>query len=89
MFSFNSARRNITDERLALRDALTKWEDEGLGGNKFSFGSNADAPDMGDLAVFGVLKSVSGLLAHDEEVLGRSGPFLDWYLCMEEHVNGK
>ena len=86
---FYLARRNITDERLALRDALTKWENEGLGGNKNSFGSKMGAPDMGDLAVFGVLKSVSGLLAHEEEVLGRIGPFLDWYVCMEEHVNRK
>lgn len=81
------SKRNITDERMALRDALTKWEDEGLGSRANSFGSKMEAPDMGDVCMYGVLKSVSGLL--DEEVLGRSVVLKDWYLRMEEQVERK
>lgn len=85
--SIYSAKRNITDERIALRDALTKWEEEGLGSKANSFGSKMEAPDIGDVCMYGVLKSVSGLL--DEEVLGRSFVIKDWYLRMEEQVKRK
>lgn len=43
------AKRNITDERAALRDILTKWEEEGLDHGHNMFGSGMNVPDLGDL----------------------------------------
>uniref|UniRef100_A0A7S1FUL2 GST N-terminal domain-containing protein n=1 Tax=Corethron hystrix TaxID=216773 RepID=A0A7S1FUL2_9STRA len=84
------SKRNITDEREALRSALSKWAEEGLDGNG-SYGSGAEHPDMGDIAMFGVMNSISGLRTHEEVILGRGGEdanpvVLDWYLRMREQV---
>jgi microsomal prostaglandin-E synthase 2 len=81
-------KRGIVDEREALQKALTKFDHEALlpsSGNKFA--SQADAPDLGDIVVYGVLRSVEGLPAHDEMVMNHSTSLKDWYLRMQEHVN--
>jgi microsomal prostaglandin-E synthase 2 len=84
-------KRNISDEREALRNALMKWGEDGLDKGKKLYGSGMEHPDMGDLAMFGVMNSVSGLKTHDEMILGKDGGdvdqvVLDWYLRMQEQV---
>lgn len=83
------SKRKIVDEREALRHALAQWEEEGLKGGENMFGSGSGVPDMGDLCVYGVLKSVSGLKVHDDIILGKSGAVLDWYLRMENETSNK
>lgn len=76
-------RRGISDERAALDEALNELESKGLS-NSQRFLSGGDAPDRGDLAVFGVLRSIEGLPTHDRAVVQREGPLRDWYQRMKE-----
>ncbi len=80
------AKRSITDEREALRDALDKYEIEGLQGGKFLYSSRRLSPDLGDLAVFGVLYSVRGLNAHYNAIQSRGGVVKEWYDRMSTQV---
>lgn len=87
-------KRNITDEREALRNALKTWKEDGLDNGAKDYGSGSNSPDLGDLAMFGVIHSVKGLNAHDEMILGKGDGHdvdpvvLEWYLRMEEQVVG-
>lgn len=83
------SKRNITDEKKALEEALDKFEDEGLDNGKLSFCSGASTPDLGDLAVFGVLYSVNGLQAHTYSIQLRGGPVKEWYDRMHLSVMGE
>ncbi|KAL7545753.1 hypothetical protein ACHAWF_009106 [Thalassiosira exigua] len=80
------SKRNITDEKAALRKALDTFEGEGLQNGDLMYSSGLSCPDMGDLAVFGVLYSVRGLKAHDEAIQCRGGPVKDWYERMQKEV---
>mmetsp|Transcript_14576 Transcript_14576/g.21510 ORF Transcript_14576/g.21510 Transcript_14576/m.21510 type:complete len:316 (+) Transcript_14576:128-1075(+) len=80
------SKRGITDEREALHTALSRFETEGLLGTNNAFSSGLDTPNMGDLAVFGVLKSVEGLPAHDDAIENRGGAIRDWYHRMQTEV---
>lgn len=80
------SKRNIKDERDVLRKALSQWEEEGLMNGERLFGSGSHVPDMGDLSVFGVLKSVSGLKTHREVILENDGVVKDWYHRMENEI---
>jgi len=51
------SKRNITDERAALSEALDRYESEGLQNGNLSFSSGKSHPDLGDVAIFGVLYS--------------------------------
>lgn len=82
------AKRNITDEKKALKEALDKFEHEGLDDGKLSFCSGVSTPDLGDLAVFGVLHSVNGLQAHTDSIQLRGGPVKEWYDRMHLTVMG-
>mmetsp|Transcript_21309 Transcript_21309/g.32819 ORF Transcript_21309/g.32819 Transcript_21309/m.32819 type:complete len:284 (-) Transcript_21309:924-1775(-) len=73
------SKRGITDEREALNKVLSVWEEEGLSSGKKEFQSGTQAPNMGDIAVFGTLRSVEGLPAHKEAIEKRGGPVKDWY----------
>jgi hypothetical protein len=77
-------KRNISDERQALNDALTRLEEEGLKGNA-TFLSGTDEPHLGDIAVFGTLRSIEGLPTYTEAVQNRGGPIPAWY----EHMTAK
>ncbi len=82
-------KRNITDERMALLDILTQWEEEGLDNGKKQYGSGLDRPDLGDVAMFGVMHSVSGLRAHDDVILNNNdngAVVADWYKRMAKEV---
>lgn len=73
------SKRNVTDEKKALKEALDQFEHEGLDDGKLSFCSGVSTPDLGDLAVFGVLYSVNGLQAHTDSIQLRGGPVKEWY----------
>ena len=46
-----------------------------------------DDPHLGDLAVYGVLRSIEGLPTHTEVIMERDeGPLLDWYMRVKEQV---
>lgn len=81
-----TAKRNITDERGALSDILTKWEEDGLDSGKKSFASGLERPDLGDVAMFGVMNSVKGLTSHTDVILKRGGTFGEWYARMSNKI---
>jgi len=83
------SKRNITDERASLHEALDKFESEGLQDGKMAYLSGVDCPDMGDVAVFGVLHSVKGLNAHEDAIGSRGGHVKDWYDRMHVQVVGE
>ena len=60
-----------------MNEALTKWEEEGMHHEKI---------DMGHLAMYAVLKSVSDLSTH-QEIMERGGTLLDWYTHMDHEVS--
>ena len=78
-------KRNIDDESEALREAIQKWEQEGLDGGKKKFGSGQKQPDLGDITVFGTLRSVEGLPAFDM-ALATSQVVKEWYGRMEKEM---
>lgn len=73
----------VEDERSALHDALDDWEREGLDNGNKMFCSGTDAPDMGDIAVFGTLRSIEALPSFREIVKVREADqkyvTLKWY----------
>jgi hypothetical protein len=81
-----AAKRNISNERQALLDAISKWEKDGLDNGNKIFSSGLQIPNLGDISMFGVLHSVAGLDAHEELVLGRSGVANEWYRRMKKEV---
>ena len=78
-------KRHIDDEQEALREAIRKWEQEGLDGGKKSFGSGQKQPDLGDITVWGTLRSVEGLPAFDM-ALATSQVVKEWYGRMEKEM---
>ncbi|KAL3771670.1 hypothetical protein ACHAWO_001731 [Cyclotella atomus] len=81
------SKRNITDEKAALQSALDKFEEEGLQNGALPFSSgNPTTPDLGDLAVFGVLYAIRDMNAHKDAVQNRGGVVKDWYERMEKIV---
>lgn len=85
-FLLPPAKRNITDEKKALEDALDKYESEGLQSGKFIYSSGLASPDLGDLSVFGVLYAVRGLNAHHTAIQLRGGHVQEWYHRMTLQV---
>jgi len=80
------AKRNITDEREALHNALSRWEEEGLHSGTHKFSSGLSHPSMGDIAMFGTLISVQGLETHVDAVVNRGGVIHGWYERMHDEV---
>jgi len=73
------SKRNITDEREAIHEAISTWEKEGLDDGMKMYCSGNVVPNLGDIAVFGVLHSIDGLDTHDEIVKRRGGTVQEWY----------
>ncbi|KAL9672195.1 hypothetical protein QQ045_028445 [Rhodiola kirilowii] len=71
---------NITDERAALYDAANTWVDA-LKGREFLGGTK---PNLGDLAVFGVLRPIRYLKSGRDMV--ENTKIGDWYTRMESAV---
>lgn len=82
----DTEKRNITDERKALDEVLVRLEKGLSDGN--SFLSGKDEPNMGDIAVYGVLRSIEGLPAHKQVLEGRDefSPLPAWYKRMKMQV---
>lgn len=79
------SKRGISDEKEALARAVAIWEEEGLGRGAKHFGSGLGQPDLGDITVYGTLRSVEGLPAHDLAV--ESSPVVrDWYQRMRQEM---
>ena len=75
------AKRGITDERKALDDALSVWEDNALNhGKLFASGTDGRPFCVWDLRV------VEGLPVHTEAMEQR-GELSAWYDRMKEHVH--
>ena len=83
------AKHKITNEKEALRTAIQHWETMGLQHGRTNFGSgSAVSPDLGDLAMYGTLKSVEGLPAFDLAI--QDNPIVkDWYYRMQHEVTNK
>lgn len=77
-------KRNITDERAALHQALVQLETDGLKNNDFV--SGIAKPNMGDITLFGTLRSIEGLPAHNDVIATRDGPLRAWYERMSAEV---
>ena len=80
-------KRGITDEREALERALRTIEVDGLAGGANIFISGRQEPHLGDLAVYGTLRSIEGLAAHERVVFNREGPLRAWYERMKRKVD--
>jgi hypothetical protein len=65
---------------------LQAIETDGLAGGSKDFISGRSEPHLGDLAVYGTLRSIEGLPAHDRVVVNREGPLRDWYDKMKIKV---
>ncbi len=83
------AKRNITDEKAALLDALDRYETEGLQRGMLAYSSGKSSPNLGDIAVFGVLYSIRGLNAHHFAIQSRGGAVKEWYDRMSIQVLGR
>ena len=80
-------KRGILDEVKALDDVLTKFENDGLDNGKKQFVNGKEVPNLGDIAIFGTLRSIEGLPAHEQAVKSRkSGVIQEWYTRMKIQV---
>jgi hypothetical protein len=81
-----SAKRGITDEVQALQKALDTIQESGLRNHKYLSGQ--DTPNLGDLAVFGTLRSVDGLPVHVRIMSKPENNLLSsWYDRMKQHIS--
>jgi len=86
-------KHNITDERTALWDRLRVWETQigngaslgvaDYGAHLGPFRGGRTHPDLGDLAVFGVLGAVHSLPLHDE-IMANSPKIKAWHKAMDD-----
>jgi hypothetical protein len=85
-------KRNITDERQALKDALQVLEDELVktkttttNGTYYLNTSDTKKPHLGDLSVYGVLRGLDGLPIHTE-IMSEFAMIAQWYQQMKRVV---
>ena len=76
-------RKNITDERQALSDALTKLEQEGLSSTPF-LSAQDNIPNLGDISVFGTLRGLEGLQVFDNVMSQHDKYLAPWYERMSQ-----
>lgn len=77
-------RMNIEDEREALEYVLNVWEGSGLIERRFNSGWNC-SPNLPDIVVYGVLRSVEDMSIFREAVEPRKRLFR-WYKDMRSFV---
>ena len=80
------AKRGITDEKLALQEALTTWKSDALENGSKLYESGMDHPSMGDVAVFGTLWSVEGLSSSHSSIMENDDVLREWYQRMKQQV---
>jgi microsomal prostaglandin-E synthase 2 len=80
-------KRGIADEVKALEEVMTKLEYDGLDAGKKQFVSGKENPNLGDIAIFGTLRSIQGLPAHEQAVTSRDSTVIqEWYDRMSQQV---
>lgn len=68
-----------------MQDAICVLQEDGIGNHDFLSG-RAD-PNLGDLAVYGTLRSVEGLPAHDALLHHPdNGALHEWYLRVQKRM---
>ncbi len=83
----STAKRGITDEKAALQDALRTLQESGGIGGEHDFLSGRADPNLGDLAVYGTLRSVEGLPAHNALLHHPDNVGLqNWYLRVQKRM---
>ncbi|KAH9258888.1 hypothetical protein BASA81_002952 [Batrachochytrium salamandrivorans] len=77
---------NIKDARLELQQALDKWSNEALPPTaKFHGGAK---PDMADLSVYGVVRSIEGNYSTWNDMQAKVDPkFWAWYSSMKQEMS--
>jgi hypothetical protein len=84
---FTTEKRNITDERQALDEILVKLESELTPSSSSSvYLSGGSHPDLGDITVFGVLRSIERLPIFESLIRQRGGPLVEWYDRMTKEM---
>lgn len=73
----------VTDEREALEEVLQEIE-KALESKNFLSGRSE--PSLGDLSVYGALRSIEGLPAHNRILVDVDRPLRDWYQRMKSKV---
>jgi len=76
-------KHNITDASAALQESLDAVQEDLKQGKTFLSGQ--DQPHLGDLNVFGVLRSLQGLPIHDE-IMTANPRLEEWYNQVDETV---
>jgi hypothetical protein len=79
-YTQTTEKRNITDERQALKDALIALEDSLT--NQSFLSQQQQEPSLGDLYVFGVLRGLEGLAVH-QDVMESNQQIAIWYSTMK------
>lgn len=69
----------VTDEEKALEEVLQEIE-KALESKEFLSGMSE--PSLGDLSVYGALRSIEGLPAHNRILVDVDRPLRDWYQRM-------
>jgi len=77
-------RHGIVDERAELYKDLNQWTDAAVGTSAFCGGA---APNLADLAVFGVLRAVKTFQTF-EDAMAECPDAKRWYKRMEHEVGG-
>ena len=84
-------KRGITNEREALETCLKTFETDGLliHNPNTTFSSGLDVPDLGDIVMYGVLRSVEkSLSTSNQGELFREGSALKvWYDTMQKETS--
>jgi hypothetical protein len=85
VLSFLTEKRNISDVRQALYDALQLLEEELAQSSGQYLEKDKNQPGLGDLSVYGVLRGLEGLPIH-EEIMNRYVKIPLWYQQMRQTV---
>lgn len=89
LFNGMPEKRSITDERAALEQCLIEVESNGLENGQRKFVSGMEVPNLGDVSLFGTIRAIQGLPAHDEIIEKRGGILEQWYERMRVAVERK
>lgn len=73
----------VTNEKEALEEVLQEIE-KALESKEFL--SGLSEPSLGDLSVYGALRSIEGLPAHNRILVDADRPLRDWYQRMKSKV---
>ena len=77
-------KRNITDERKELFEILQQWEDH-LSQRQDDRRGEGNDVEVGELAVYGVLRGLHGLPVHSD-VMSNFARIASWYEGLERRV---